>query len=148
MADDKLVPIVPVIDHHPTNETLDFLDARIYEHNGEQTGCTDGNLFTIVMRNGEGGGDIIAGISGWTWAQASEIRILWVHADYRRHGYGSQLLQLAEQEARARGCKVICLSSYSFQAPDFYVKHGFEIAFQLNDFPPGHHNVYLVKRLS
>jgi len=142
MADEKLVPI---IDHHPTNETLDFLEARIYEHNLEQTGCADGKLFSIVIRDGD---EIIAGIAGWTWAQASEIRTLWVHADYRHCGYGSQLLQMAEQEARTRGCKIIALASYSFQAPDFYVRHGFEIAFELNDFPPGHRNVYLVKRLS
>ena len=144
MADERLTP---VIDRNPSNETMDFLEARIYEHNREQTRCDDGQLFTIVIRD-VSGDQIIAGIAGWTWAQASEIRTLWVHADYRHHGYGSQLLQMAEQEARARGCTVMALASYSFQAPDFYVRHGFEIAFQINDFPPGHRNVYLVKRLS
>ncbi len=144
MADEKLVP---VIDRNPPNETMDFLEARIYEHNRDRTGYDDGQLFTIVIRD-VSGYQIIAGIAGWTWAQASEIRTLWVHADYRHRGYGSQLLQMAEQEARARACKIIALASYSFQAPDFYVRHGFEIAFQINDFPPGHRNVYLVKRLS
>ena len=52
----------------------------------------------------------------------------------------------AEQEARLHGCKVILLSSYSFQAPEFYQKHGYELAWQLNDFPPGHQYCYLVKR--
>lgn len=141
MADERLVP---VIDRHPPNEVLDFLEARIYEHNRDRTGCDDGQLFSIVIRDGE---EIVAGIAGWTWAQASEIRTLWVHANYRQRGYGSQLLQLAEQEARARGCRMMALASYSFQAPDFYLRHGFEIAFEINDFPPGHRNVYLVKRL-
>jgi hypothetical protein len=39
------------------------------------------------------------------------------------------------------------LESYSFQAPAFYQKHGYELAFQLQDFPPGHQNNSLVKHL-
>ena len=54
----------------------------------------------------------------------------------------------AEGEARARGCAVVLLSSYSFQAPAFYQRCGYELAWKLEDFPPGHRNCYLVKRLA
>jgi hypothetical protein len=33
-------------------------------------------------------------------------------------------------------------------APAFYQKHGFELAWQLDDFPPGHQHCSLIKRLS
>jgi len=66
----------------------------------------------------------------------------------RKKGYGRSLLESAAQEAHARGCKVILLSSYSFQAPAFYRKCGYELAWQLDDFPPGHQNCYLVKRFA
>jgi GNAT superfamily N-acetyltransferase len=56
-------------------------------------------------------------------------------------------LQAAEKEARNRGCGLIVLSSYSFQAPSFYLKHGFEVAGQVNDCPPGYTNYYLKKGL-
>jgi predicted N-acetyltransferase YhbS len=56
-------------------------------------------------------------------------------------------LDAAEQEARVRGCQIIMLESYSFQAPGFYQKHGYELAYQLQDFPPGPQNNFLVKRL-
>jgi hypothetical protein len=58
------------------------------------------------------------------------------------------LLESAEQEAGTRGCKIIFLSTYSFQAPGFYQKLGYELAGQVDDFPPGHQYCFLVKRLT
>lgn len=130
----------------PSAEELDFMDDRLYEHNSAQTGQDDGQLFGFFIRNDQQ--EIVAGLSGWTWAQACQIQNLWVHSSLRGQGYGERLLEAAEQEARARGCKVIFLESYSFQAPGFYQKHGYELAWQLDDFPPGHQNNFLVKRLA
>ena len=130
----------------PSSEELQFLEDRLYEFNSTQTGQDDGQLFSFFVRNDQQ--QIVAGLSGWTWAKACEIKALWVHPSWRRNGYGRNLLESAEREARARGCKVILLSSYSFQAPAFYQKCGYELAWQLADFPPGHHNCYLVKRFA
>lgn len=129
----------------PSAAELDFMDDRLYEHNSAQTGQDDGQLFGFFIRNEQQ--EIIAGLTGWTWARACEIRGLWVHPSLRGQGYGRDLLESAEQEARARGCKVIILDSYSFQAPGFYQKYGYELVYQLKDFPPGHQNNLLVKRL-
>jgi ribosomal protein S18 acetylase RimI-like enzyme len=129
----------------PSVEELDFLEDRIYEFNCAQTGQTDGQLFGIFIRNAQQ--EIVAGLNGWTWAQACQIQNLWVHSSLRGQGYGRSLLESAEQEARARGCRVIMLDSYSFQAPAFYQKYGYELVYQLKDFPPGHQNNLLVKKL-
>ena len=51
----------------------------------------------------------------------------------------------AEQEARNHGCQVMLISSYSFQAPGFYQKFGYELAWELNDCPPGFQQCFLVK---
>jgi GNAT superfamily N-acetyltransferase len=128
----------------PSPEELQFMEDRVYEFNRTQTGMDDGQLFAFFVRNEQQ--EIVAGISGWTWANACEIQTLWVHAAWRGQGYGRGLLESAEQEARTRGCKVILISSYSFQAPGFYQKHGYKLGWQLNDFPPGHQNCYLVKQ--
>jgi GNAT superfamily N-acetyltransferase len=129
----------------PSSEELQFLEDRLYEFNSGQAGQADGQLFAFFIRNDRT--EIVAGLAGWTWARACEIRSLWVHASLRRQGYGSRLLESAEREARTRGCKVILISSYSFQAPAFYQRHGYRPAWQLNDFPPGHNYHYFVKRL-
>jgi GNAT superfamily N-acetyltransferase len=73
--------------------------------------------------------------------------LLWVHADLRGKGYGSRLLALAEDEARARGCYLVTLGSYSFQAPGFYQRHGYQVVGTVPDCPPGHAHVYLMKAL-
>lgn len=129
----------------PTPEELKFLEDRIYEFNSGKTGINDGRLFAFFVRDEQH--EIVAGLSGWTWANACEIRDLWVHPKWRGQGYGRGLLKSAEEEARTSGCKVILLSSYSFQAPAFYEKCGYELAWLLNDFPPGHQNCFLIKKL-
>jgi N-acetylglutamate synthase-like GNAT family acetyltransferase len=129
----------------PGNAELDFLEDRIYEHNAAQTKQDDGQLFAFLVRDESG--TIVAGISGWTWAQACEIRQLWVHSSLRGLGYGQTLLERAEQEAREHGCQIIFLSSYSFQAPAFYQKFGYQLVAQLPDFPPGHSCAFLSKTL-
>lgn len=130
----------------PSAEELQFLEDRLYEFNCAQTGQDDGQLFAFFLRNEQQ--EIVAGLSGWTWAQACEIRTLWVDPAWRGHGYGRSLLESAEQEAQDRGCKVILIGSYSFQAPEFYQKCGYKLAWQLNDFPPGHRHCYLVKQFA
>lgn len=130
----------------PSSEDVQFLEDRLYEFNAAQTGRDDGQLFAFFIRNELH--EIVAGLTGWTWAQACEIGQLWVHPQWRKQGYGRALLETAEQEARACGCHVILIASYSFQAPAFYQKFGYELAWQLNDFPPGHQSCYLVKRIS
>ena len=130
----------------PSSEELEFLEDRLYEFNSAQTGQDDGQLFAFFVRNDQQ--EIVAGLSGWTWANACEIRALWVHPAWRGQGHGRALLESAEQEARVRGCKVILIGSYSFQAPAFYQKCGYKLVWQLNDFPPGHQHCYLVKRFA
>ena len=129
----------------PSSAEQEFLENRLYEFNSAQIQQDDGQLFAFFIRNEQQ--EILAGLSGWTWAQACEIRILWVHAAWRGQGYGRKLLESAEEEALLRGCKVILIASYSFEAPAFYQKCGYEIAYQLKDFPPGYRHFYLVKRL-
>jgi GNAT superfamily N-acetyltransferase len=130
----------------PSPNDLQFLEDRLYEFNSGQTGQDDGQLFGFFIRNELD--EIVAGCCGWTWAHACQIQSLWVHSSWRGHGYGRTLLESAENEARERNCKVILIGSYSFQAPAFYQKCGYELAWQLNDFPPGHQHCYLIKRFA
>jgi len=72
---------------------------------------------------------------------------MWLKEELRGRGYGHQLLLLAEEEGRKRGAKQVYLDTFSFQAPDFYKKHGYEVFGELHDFPPGHQRYFLTKQL-
>ena len=135
---------LPLTRISPTSKELDFLEDRLYEHNCRATGTEDGQLFAFLVRDEQDA--IVAGLSGWTWAGACEIRTLWVDAGCRGQGYGRRLIAAAEAEARAHACKIILLTTYSFQAPEFYRKLGYEPAGRVEDFPPGHQHHILVKR--
>jgi N-acetylglutamate synthase-like GNAT family acetyltransferase len=89
------------------------------------TGITDGEWLAIFER--DEGDRIVAGICGNTWGGCLEIRQCWVEQSWRHQGLGTSLLRAAEQEARRRGCQQIFLTTFSFQAPAFYAKHGFEV---------------------
>jgi hypothetical protein len=65
----------------------------------------------------------------------------------RRGRFWALLLQAAESEALRRGCTCALLDSYSFQAPDFYKKLGYQEFGLLEDFPAGHRLHFLWKQL-
>lgn len=92
-------------------------------------------------------GEKRAGISGFTAGNWLNIAFLWVAEDQRHSGLGSQLIKIAEQEARARGCQYALVDTYSFQARPFYEKHGYRLQMVLEQYPLEHQKYYLTKTL-
>ena len=91
--------------------------------------------------------EIVGGVLGevyWEWLY---IDLLWVIDELRGLGYGHRLLTFAEEEARGRGAKNAYLDTFSFQAPDFYKQHGYQVFGELKDFPPGHQRYFYKKQL-
>jgi ribosomal protein S18 acetylase RimI-like enzyme len=60
---------------------------------------------------------------------------IWVEADSRRRGVGSELLRLFEDRARRRGCRIFYLTTLSFQAPEFYRKRGYKTLAEITGYP-------------
>ena len=134
-----------VVETSPTFADIRFLEDRLYEYNVVQIGVDDGQWLAIFMRDDQQ--TIQAGLEGWTWCGSCYIRTVWVHQDIRGQGLGTKLLQAAEQEAIARGCQQITLESFSFQAPGFYQKLGYEVFAVLDEHPRSHQHYYLRKWL-
>jgi len=92
-------------------------------------------------------GQPVGGAVGRTWGECCELQQLWVSAVHRHQGVGSRLLQDFEQRARARGCGLVYLDTFSFQAPEFYKAHGYEVAFEVRGYTQGVVKHTMTKRL-
>ncbi|MFC4785318.1 GNAT family N-acetyltransferase [Nocardioides sp. MAHUQ-72] len=93
-------------------------------------------------------GALAAGMSGWTWGVAAGIAMTWVREESRGDGLGVRLLDEFEAEARARGCTHVFVTSFTFQAPGFYERHGYREIFRWEGVPtPDAADVHFRKEL-
>ncbi|WP_321834011.1 GNAT family N-acetyltransferase [Clostridium butyricum] len=92
-------------------------------------------------------GDIIVGINSkmYCW-NCLYIDVLWVKEEYRKEGLGSKILNEIEKVAKDKGCYLIHLDTFDFQAKDFYIKHGYDI-FGILDECPQRHKRYFMKKI-
>jgi GNAT superfamily N-acetyltransferase len=114
------------------------LDQRLSDEldrvNAAATRGTDpARELTVQVRDGDG--ELAAGMSGWTWGVAAGIGMTWVRDDARGAGLGTRLLDEFEAEARARGCTHVFVTSFTFQAPGFYERHGYREIFRWEGVP-------------
>jgi GNAT superfamily N-acetyltransferase len=91
-------------------------------------------------------GEVVAGLAGETYCGWLFIKYLWVSEALRDRGVGRELMARAEARARDRGCHSAWVDTFSFQAPGFYQKLGYE-EFGRLDYPPDHSRHFLRKRL-
>jgi len=91
--------------------------------------------------------EVLGGLLGQIWGLWLQISYLWVAEPARGTGNATRLMRAAEDYAAERGCVGVHLSSFSFQAPGFYQKLGYEIYATLEGYPPGHSHHHLRKAL-
>lgn len=120
----------------PQSEDVQFLEEQINAYNIARTGRDDGKELAFFLRDENE--QLSGGLYGWTWAGWLEVRFLWLREELRGQGRGRSLLQAAEAEALRRGCSRALLDSYSFQAPDFYKRLGYQEFGVLEGFPGEH----------
>lgn len=101
---------------------------------------------TVEVFDGE---ELVAGLSGWTWGEAAGIGMTWVAESQRGRGVGTLLLDAFEDEARSRGARRVFVTSFTFQAPGFYERHGYAEIFRWDGVPvAGQADVHLRKDLA
>ncbi len=82
------------------------------------TAAADGvRTEALTVRVTDEAGELIGGLTAWTWGTLASVDMLWVRADQRHAGWGSRLMRAAEEEAARRGCTDMIVSTYTFQAP-------------------------------
>jgi GNAT superfamily N-acetyltransferase len=134
-----------VYDAHPEKYAWGIIGEGINNYNAQQAGEEKAQRLCFVVQSPDK--EIVGGVIGviyWEWLY---IDLMWIRQEYRRHGYGHRLLTQLEELARQRGAKHAFLDTFSFQAPEFYKKHGYRVYGELKDFPAGHQRYFMTKEL-
>lgn len=89
---------------------------------------------------------VIGIITGHTYYQEVHISNLIVLEEYRNKHLGTKLVNIVEEYYKDKGFENINLTTYCFQAPEFYKKCGFQVEFiQKNRNNPKLTKYFLVK---
>jgi ribosomal protein S18 acetylase RimI-like enzyme len=126
----------------------DYIKKKVIEHNMTQLSDdvkTPLEKVSFVIRNEEDG--LVGGVTATMFWHHMHIDFLWVSKEHRHDGYGSKLIKKIEGLAIDKGCRLILLDTFSFQAPEFYKKHGFNVIGVVEDHPKGHNQYLLEKKL-
>ena len=92
-------------------------------------------------------GNILGVITGRAYYNEVHIGDLIVASSLRKGGIGSKLVRAVEDNYRGNGYDKITLTTFGFQAPEFYKKLGYEVEFVREDKDPKLSKYFLAKQL-
>jgi len=126
-----------------SNQELEFAVEQLKKFNRSFTGPFESEQFGLIAKSKNNA--LIGAIHGnteWEWVF---IKHLWVREDHRSEGLGSELMEAIISASKERGRYKYYLSTFDFQAPDFYKKFGFEVFGKLPGVS-GSYDSYYMKR--
>jgi ribosomal protein S18 acetylase RimI-like enzyme len=129
----------------PDEAVQNAVSEGLTRFNEARVGACPMTPIWVIARDADGvvvGG--VQGVVSWKWLYLS---MLWVDDPARGRGLGSTLLERAEKAAISKGCTNVFLYTFSFQAPDFYRRHGYEVFGELECFPEENHQFWMRKKL-
>ena len=125
-------------------EIGDFIHEK-FSAFGEENGVTlnyDEFCFAAEI-----GGKIAGVVTGRAYYNEVHIGDLIVDEPYRRSGLGSRLVRAVESAYRGKGYDVVTLTTFGFQAPEFYRKLGYGVEFIRESADPKLRKYFLSKKL-
>ena len=81
-------------------------------------------------------GKVIGVITGRAYYNEVHIGDLIIDKNIRRNGLGRQLVEAVENAYKDKGYEKVTLTTFGFQAPEFYKKLGYEVEFVREDKNP------------
>ena len=132
------------VEDAPSRADRELLNDALLAFNRDHLPAPEVARIGLFVRDGEGG--IMAGLYGFAYGRWFYIDSLWVAEPLRRGGIGRALVAEAEAWASGQHCHSAWVDTFSFQAPQFYAKLGYE-TFATLDYPPRHSRHFLRKSL-
>jgi len=92
-------------------------------------------------------GNLLGGFRGEIHFHWLFINVLFVEESERRKGLGRRLLAEGEAHAKKNGARQSRLETFEWQAPAFYLKHGYRELANMPNYYQGHSLSLMVKKL-
>jgi GNAT superfamily N-acetyltransferase len=135
-----------VVTDAPEAKDAALISDGLDQFNIDVSGINDRRPLAVLIKDPETY-KTLGGVTGRTSLGLLFIDVFFIPETLRGAGIGSQVLQMAEAEGRRRGCRAAVLYTISFQAPEFYKKHGWREFGAIPCDPPGTSRVFLTKEL-
>ena len=132
----------------PTEEEVRAIALwrRIREWNYRQVGTYPEGQ-SVWLNAKEGDGRLLGGFRGEIFFDWLFVNILYVEEGERGKGIGTRLLAEGEAHAKKLGATRARLDTFDWQAPGFYLKHGYRELLKWPDYFRGHASFLMVKDL-
>lgn len=130
---------------NPEEFAWGIIGRGVGNYNKQQAGDNQFQRLCYVLQGADE--EILGGVISevyWEWLY---IDLLWVKDELRNHGYGRQLMEIVEKKAKGLGARNAYLDTFTFQAPGFYEKLGYQVFGELPAFPPGYERFFMKKEL-
>jgi len=131
----------------PGLEIQEFLWSKLQEYSLSRLKNPEMEETVSFCFTAKEGDQIIGGMLGVIFFKGLNIQCLWVDENFRKKGLGLKFLEKAEALAKEKNCTLIFLYSFSFQAPFFYIKAGFDVVGTIEDYPAGSNCYFLKKKM-
>jgi ribosomal protein S18 acetylase RimI-like enzyme len=135
-----------VFDPLPSDELARLVRDNVVNFGIARTGASDWHPVGFFLKSPRG--EWLGGLLGYIWGGWLHINFLWVSETVRGRRQGSRLMEAAEAMALERGAVAVTVETFTYQAPGFYAKRGYEVFGRLDDYPPGHAKLFLRKDLT
>jgi GNAT superfamily N-acetyltransferase len=129
----------------PSPEELATITDALSAFNAGDVGPSDRRPLAVLIRDTDG--NVTGGLSGFTAWGWLFTQMLYIPDTLRGTGLAGEILAKAEEEAKARGCHGAWIDTFSPQALSAYLRQGYEVFGELEDFPEGRTRSFLRKSL-
>ena len=128
-----------------TNDKIgEFLDQAFAEYAVKNNVELNFDEFCFVA---EEDGEILGVVTGRAYYNSVHIVDLIVDKKSRGKNIGTKLVKAVEEEYSGKGYKKITLTTFGFQAPEFYKKLGYTLEFVREDDDPRLSKYFYIKRI-
>ena len=116
------------------DRTGEFINKEFTDYGTSNGVKLNYDEFCFIAEDSEG--NLSGVITGRAYYNEVHIGDLIVGSNARRSGLGSRLVKAVEDTYRGKGFDIVTLTTFGFQAPEFYKKLGYLLEFVREDKDP------------